>query len=237
MDGIKILYTFELPYLGQVVITETVRNSFIVVLLILALCLILTHKMEKIPRKMTQKAAEKLVLMTEKFVVSNMGSRWRAFTPYIMALFGSSIFGSLISLTSLRSVTADINVTLTWGVVTFIMIHFFSIRQKGVLGDLKGLLEPIPVLLPMNIISELATPVSMGFRHFGNALAGTIISTLIYQALAGLTTLLFGIGIPFLQVGVPAVLSLYFDLFSGVMQAFIFCLLTMIYISNATAEE
>ena len=129
------------------------------------------------------------------------------------------------------------------------MITFTKIKTNGFGGYLKGFTTPIAVFTPFNIISELATPISMAFRHFGNIVSGGVISTLVYAALAVLNNAVFGWlpgalgqimgGIPFLQVGVPAILSVYFDLFSSCMQGFIFCMLTMLYIANAadTGEE
>ena len=99
--------------------------------------------------------------------------------------------------------------------------------------------EPVPVLAPINVISEFATPLSMAFRHYGNILSGTVISVLLASALGGLSSSLLGwlpgfLGdIPLFRVGIPAVLSLYFDLFSGLLQAFIFAMLTMMYVSGA----
>ena len=90
-------------------------------------------------------------------------------------------------------------------------------------------------MLPINIVSELATPVSLSFRHFGNIAAGSVITSLLYTALAALTNIIFRgfITVPIFQLGIPAVLSIYFDLFTGFMQAFIFSMLTMAFISNA----
>ena len=114
------------------------------------------------------------------------------------------------------------------------------------MGYIKGYFQPIPVLLPFNIISEVATPLSMAFRHFGNIASGTVIMGLLRWALANLSFMIFSklpgvLGqifgqIPILQVGIPAVFSIYFDIFSSLLQAFIFCMLTMMYI-GAAAEE
>ena len=111
---------------------------------------------------------------------------------------------------------------------------------------MKGFTTPIPIMTPFNILSEIATPISMACRHFGNILSGVVIDGLIYAALATATKALFGLipgavgsvlgTIPFLSVGLPAITSLYFDWFSGVMQAFIFCMLTIMYIANAAEE-
>ena len=134
------------------------------------------------------------------------------------------------------------NVVAGWAILVFVLITHYKL--KGGLGPyVKGFFEPVPVFAPFNIIGEFATPVSMSFRHYGNVLSGVVISTLVAYALQGLSKLLLGwlpgvLGsFPLLQVGLPAVLSLYFDIFSGLMQAFIFAMLTMLYIGTAAPEE
>ena len=132
------------------------------------------------------------------------------------------------------------------GSCVFTMITAQKIKTNGVGGYLKGFTTPIPVMTPFNILSELATPISMACRHFGNILSGVVINALIYGALALASRKLLGLipgavgnvlsQIPVLDVGIPAVLSVYFDWFSGVMQAFIFCMLTVMYIANASEE-
>ena len=130
--------------------------------------------------------------------------------------------------------------------MVFIMITAQKIKTSGFGGYLKGFTTPIAVMTPFNILSELATPVSMACRHFGNILSGVVINGLIYGALAVASSALLGLipgalgdvlsKIPILDVGVPAITSAYFDWFSGVMQAFIFCMLTVMYIANAAEE-
>lgn len=110
------------------------------------------------------------------------------------------------------------------------MIEAAKIKADGIGGYLKGFINPL------NIISEVSTPVSMSFRHFGNIAGGMIITSLIYFALTGLSSAI-GLAVPIFTIGLPAVLSLYFDLFSGFMQAFIFIMLTMIYISSSSSED
>ncbi len=212
-------------------ITETMVNAWIVMLFILFLCIFLTSRMEKIP-KGKQVIAEKIVLMIDGLVEQNMGPNSQAYSPYITALMMSSVFGSLCSLVTLRSVTADLNTTLGWAIITFVLITYTKIKYGGIGGYLKGFTEPIPVMLPLNILSELATPVSMSFRHFGNIAGGFVITTLLLGALSALSTALH-LPIPLLQIGIPGVTSLYFDLFSGCIQAFIFSMLTMAYVGSA----
>jgi F-type H+-transporting ATPase subunit a len=141
----------------------------------------------------------------------------------------------------LRSATADLSVTMAWALVTSVLVWYHSIKNNGFVAWLKGFTEPIVVMTPMNIVSEIAQPISMAFRHFGNVAGGSVLTSLIYAALAGLTNLVFGwlpkailsVFPPIFQAGIPAVLSVYFDLFSGFVQAFVFCLLTMVYVGNA----
>jgi F-type H+-transporting ATPase subunit a len=121
------------------------------------------------------------------------------------------------------------------------MVWYNNIKNFGFIAWLKGFTEPIVVMTPMNIVSEIATPVSMAFRHFGNVAGGGVLTSLIYGALAGLTSIVFGwlpdavasVFPPIFQVGIPAFLSIYFDLFSGFVQALVFSLLTMVYVGAA----
>ena len=210
-------------------ITETMRNSWIIMAFILFLCIFLTRRMEKIP-KGKQALAEKAVLMIDGLVDSTMGEGCRAFSPYIMTLMMSSLFGSLASLFWMRSTTADLNTTLGWAIITFILITYNKIK----FGGIKGYLKPIFVMAPLNVLSEIATPVSMSFRHFGNMAGGLVITTLIMGALKVLSNAVLGfLPVPLLQIGLPGVLSLYFDCFTACMQAFIFSMLTMAYVGDA----
>ncbi len=236
INGPKIVA--EIPIGGiTVTITETVINSWIIIGVVLILCLILTHKMEVRPRKKTQVLAEWAVNAVDKMVEGTMGKSCMKYSPYIMALLVSSALGSLISLTTLRSTTADINTTITWAACTFVLIQFNGIRTKGLKKYFKGFFEPVAFISPLNIISEFSTPLSMAFRQFGNIAAGMVITTLLYSALASFSSMLFHTSVPVLQIGIPAVLSVYFDLFTGLLQAYIFSMLTMVFISNARDEE
>ena len=165
-----------------------------------------------------------------------MGKKFMGYAPFILALMIFSVCGSLISLLGVRPVTADFNTTLGWSLVTFVLIQYNNIRAHKLGGYLKGFAQPLPFMLPLNLISEVATPISMSFRHFGNVAAGVVITTLIYGGLASLSTALLHISVPILQLGLPAFLSIYFDLFTGFLQAFIFCMLTMVFISNAASD-
>ena len=248
ITGAKIFYTvpIDFPILGRFQITETLVISWLVMLIITLLCIWLTRdlKVENISKK--QAVAELLVEQANKFVIGNAGERFRKLIPFVAALFATSIVSNLISLVGLRSPTADLSTEAAWAVVVFIMITAQKIKTSGVGGYLKGFTTPIAVMTPFNVLSELATPISLACRHFGNILSGIVINTLIYAALAVASSALLGLipgvvgdvlsKIPILDVGIPAILSFYFDWFSGFMQAFIFCMLTVMYIANAAEE-
>ncbi len=284
IHGPRIFFT--IPVLGGIPITATIVDSLLVTLVILAVCFFLTRNLQVRAVSKRQVVAEFLVETAQNFVNGNMGERFAYYGPLTAALFASSLLSSLLSLVGLFAPTSDLSVTLAWALMVFVLITYTKIRAGGVGGYLKGFTQPIPVLTPFNILSELATPISMAFRHFGNIVSGGVITTLVYAALAagstallnvisgtivvpglmtvlGVALLVLGIrgnkllkkvvgviltalgvlgvlgyvgialDIPVLQVGIPAVLSVYFDLFSSFMQAFIFCMLTTLYIANA----
>lgn len=277
---------FTIPGIG-ITVNQTMVSSFVVMLLLCGAGIFLGHGLQKRPTG-RQVLAEKAVMTLRDLVIEAMGEHNVRWVPYIGTLFMSSLLGSLIGMTGFfRSTTADLSTTATWAVMTSILCWYFSIKNLGLGPWLKGFTDPIVVMTPMNIISEIAQPVSLAFRHFGNVVGGSVITTMVYWALSGASTAVLGLvgkggyigggvllvlgillfvrhkkrggaaclvfslvlagvgiaslldashilpNIPILQIGLPAVLSLYFDLFSGLIQAFVFSLLSMIYISNA----
>ncbi|MBP3554148.1 MAG: F0F1 ATP synthase subunit A [Clostridia bacterium] len=239
---------FEIPILGGIKITQTTVSLLVVTILLITLSYFLTRKLTKRPGRM-QVVVEKLVTMLYNLVEDTMGKHNLKFAPYIGTLFLCSIFGTLIGMTQIfRSTTADLSVTLAWALVTTGLVWYHNIKNFGFLAWLKGFTEPIVVMTPMNIVSEIAQPISMAFRHFGNVAGGSVLTALIYAALAALSNLLFSwlpeviatVMPPIFQAGIPAFLSIYFDLFSGFVQALVFSLLTMVYVGGACpppAEE
>lgn len=248
VTGPRIFYTIHtgIPILGDFNITETLVVSWIVMIIITGLCIFLTRNLRVDNISKRQAVAEMLVETLENFVSENTGGKkqFMKMVPFIGALFSTSLLSNLISLTGLRSPTADLSTEAAWAIVVFIMITTEKIKSAGLGGYFKSFTEPIFVMTPFNILSELATPVGMACRHFGNILSGIVINGLIYAALAVLSNKILGLipgivgnvlsNIPILSVGIPAFLSVYFDWFTGFMQAFIFCILTLQYINNAS---
>ncbi len=233
VTGPKIIASFDV-FGVTINLTESILLSWVLVAGVTLLLLWLTHDMKTKNISKRQVLAEWAVQTVYNLVEDTMGKGSKRFAPYIGALFTFSITGSLLSLFGLRSVTADFSVVLTWALITFIWVHATKLRTNGLWGYLKGYASPVPVMLPMNVLSEVSLPVSMSIRHFGNIASGMIISSLIYYALSSITRT---IGVAFMTIGIPAVLSLYFDLFSSFMQAFIFIMLTMVNVANAAEAD
>ena len=223
VNGPKLVATFNLFGI-ELNLTESIIVQWIVMAILLVIILILTHKLEIVPTTKRQALAEMLVETVRGMVNDGMAPKYKAYIPYIGTLFSFSLLSSLMSLLGLRAPTADLSVTLTWGLITFVLIQYNRAKTGHLKGFCKSFVDPLPFLLPFNIIGEVANPVSLALRHFGNLAAGMVISGLIYFALGNFA------------IGIPAVLSLYFDLFSSFMQAYIFCMLTMSYIANAECE-
>lgn len=234
---------FDLPHTSiftmKNLITQTTVALLAVTIIVTVLAILINRSIKKRPGG-GQVIVEKLITMLYNMVGDTMGKHNLKFAPYIGTLFVSSILGTLIGMTKIfSSTTADLSVTAAWALVTTGMVWYNNIKNFGFRAWLKGFTEPIVVMTPMNIVSEIANPLSMAFRHFGNVAGGSVLTTLIYSALALLSRVVFGwlpemlASIPFFQVGIPAILSIYFDLFSGFVQAFVFALLTMVYVGGA----
>lgn len=241
ITGANVYFTIKMP-IQDLPISEAQVNSVIVVLAVLFLCLFLTHGIKERPDSIRQHIAEYIVEQVSSLVSGNMGERFSMFAPFVAAIMGISVFSSLLTLVGLFPPTSDINITAGWAILVFILITHYKLKC-GPIYYLKGFAEPIPIFAPLNVIGEIATPVSMAFRHYGNVLSGSVISVLVAAALQGLSAKLLSwlpgalAGFPLFQIGLPAVLSIYFDVFSGCLQAFIFAMLTMLYISNGFPEE
>ena len=292
VDGAFVYFT--IPIFGGIPITQTTVSSLLVTILLVTASILLGRDLKKRPTAV-QVLVEKGVSMIYDLTESAMGKHNISWAPFMGTIFLSSICGSLIGLTGfLRSSTADLSCVLVWAVMVTVIIWYNNIKHNGFVGWLKGFTEPIVVMTPMNIISEIAQPISMAFRHFGNVAGGGVITSILYTAFSMLSSLVIGgiakvgwlmgaivtvlgaalwvlgikkqktlfkilalvfavpglfailealgilSGVPVLALGIPAVLSVYFDLFSGFVQALVFTLLSMVYIAGSLpgpAEE
>lgn len=214
--------------IGDGVISQTIITTWFFMAILIIFSWLVTRNMKQVPGKV-QVFVEAFVTGINDLVKMVMGEDKMSFAPYIGTLLLFIGFCNISGLLGFRAPTADMNTTLALSSMTFILIHFSGLRRKG-FGYIKGFLEPHPVMLPMNIVGELATPISLGFRLFGNITGGLVIMSLLYGALGSIQVFGFAIGS---LIPIPALLHIYFDLFAGILQSFIFSMLTMVFVAMA----
>ena len=216
------VFSYEL--FGQTVwITTTHVCVLIVFLIIIGFCIAANRAVKhatEVPGAL-QNVVELIGEMLDGMVGGVMGRQAVRFQNYIGTIFIFILFSNISGLLGLRPPTADYGVTFALGIITFTLIHFNKFKYQKVSGVLKGLCEPWPIWAPINIISDLAVPISLSLRLFANVLSGTAIMALIYALLSKVAIIW------------PAALHVYFDLFSGAIQTYVFCMLTMTYIADA----
>lgn len=206
--------------IGGVVITETVVVTWIIMAIIMVFVTIATRKKDKVPKGL-QNFVEFIVEAINGLVDNTMGPNGKPYRAYMGTLIIFIGIMNIIGLLGLRPPTADANTTMAFSIITFFMIQYTGIKRKK-LGYLKGFFEPFWPMFPLNVIGELANPISLGFRLFGNVVGGLVIMSLLYGALGMLAF-----------VPLPAIFHIYFDLFAGLLQSFIFMMLSMVLVSMA----
>lgn len=216
-------------FFGQEVWLTTTHISILIVALALIVFALIANRVikkadpEKAPGSFLN-VIEYIVEAIDNLTKSNMGSKHGGkFSNYIGTLFCFILLANIAGLFGLRPPTADYGVTLGLALITFILIHYNGFKYQK-MKHITNLFKPV-LLTPINIIGELATPMSMSLRLFGNVLSGTVMMGLIY-GLLGKIALIW-----------PSLLHGYFDVFSGAIQTYVFCMLTMVFISNNFEEE
>lgn len=226
---IKGLFSYEL--FGQTVWITTTHVCTLIVMLILVIFAICANRVIKKAQVMDtpgtfQNIAELIVEMLDGMVTAVMGKNAMKFVNYISTIFLFILLSNISGLLGLRPPTADYGVTFPMGLITFCLIFFNKLKHQKLSGFLKGLCDPWPIWAPINIIGDVAVPISLSLRLFANVLSGTVMMALYY----GLLPI-------FVKIGIPSALHVYFDLFSGAIQAYVFCMLTMTYITDAIGES
>ncbi len=219
----SIHHLLAYKFMGQTVyITTSHVCMFIIIITIMIFALIARKKImhaKEVPTGL-QNVVEFAVETLQGFVDSSMGQHSKKYINYVGTLFLFILLSNISGLFGLRPPTADYGTTFSLALITFVMIQYNNIKYNK-LGAFTGLFQPIWFLFPINLIGEIATPVSMSLRLFGNVMAGTVMMALYY----GLLPI-------FAKIGIPAALHVYFDLFSGAIQAYVFAMLTMVFITQ-----
>ncbi|ADL13709.1 F0F1 ATP synthase subunit A [Acetohalobium arabaticum] len=210
-------------HIANAPVKSSVTTTWVIIIALTIFSWLATRNLKEQPKTASlQNVAETFVESMRGLVGTTMGPEMKKFTPYIGTLMIYLTIANLVGiipgkdLFHLYTPTADLNTTAALGAITFVNIHFFGIKSKGITSYFKGYFEPLPFMFPLNVIGSLADPVSLSFRLFGNMIGSVVIMGLLYSVMA---------------VIIPGIASIYFDVFAGVLQAFIFTMLTMTYIS------
>lgn len=225
--GFYIKYLFEYQLFGHTFYLTTTHISIIIVMILILIFGVCANRKMKHPDEIPgtfQNIVELIVEMLDNMVHGIMGENARRFVNYLSTIFIFILISNISGLLGLRAPTADYGVTLPLGLITFALIHYNGIK-KNKMKHLTNLFQPFPLLFPINLIGELAVPLSLSLRLFGNVMSGTVMMGLLY----GLTPI-------FVQIGIPAALHVYFDIFSGAIQTYVFCMLTMVYVNDKIAD-
>ena len=216
------VFSYEL--FGQTLWITTSHVCAIVVFLVLLLFIFAANRAIKKGSEVPtgfQNVVELIVEKLDGMIDSTMGKSAPAFRNYIGTIFIFILVCNISGLFGLRPPTADYGTTLALGLMTFTLITFNKFKHPKVKGVIKGLCDPWPIWAPINIIGDVAVPISLSLRLFANVLSGVVMMALIYGLLGKIAVIW------------PAALHVYFDLFSGCIQTYVFCMLTMTYIADA----
>lgn len=174
---------------------------------------------------------EIVVDLCKSIIGDNLKEQTKRFMPFLGTLIMLMSVSNLLGLLGLQPPTSNVSVNISLAVMMFLMIQYNAIKKGGLLARMKELAQPLWVMTPLNIIGEFALPVSLSMRLFGNILAGTIIMMLVYSVFK----LLMPFG-PVLYVVIPF-LHMYFDIFSGLLQTYIFFTLSSFFLSEQVCED
>lgn len=224
---IEGLVKYPFKFLGQDIYVTTTQLGIVIIMLVLLIFAIAANrrmrKAEEVPGAF-QNVIELIVEFLDNMVKGSMGKYAAKYANYIGSIFLFILFCNVSGLFGLRPPTADYGVTLPLGIMSFCIIQYNNIRYNK-FGAFTDLFKPLPFLFPINLIGEIAMPFSVSLRLFGNVLSGTVMMSLIYSLLGNFA------------IGWPGILHIYFDVFSGAIQTYVFCMLTMVYVTQKLPEE
>lgn len=212
---------FTIPILGGIPVADSCVVSWIIMGVVVLLSIILTHNLKKVPTG-SQCLLEGIIEWLDNFFLDILGEKGKKYLPFLETLIIYIAFANLMGLFGFVPPTKDINVTAALAGIAIIFIQFVFIREKGLLKWLKSFLNPI------NLLDLVTRPLSLCMRLFGNVLGAFVVMELLKKAINSL-------GVP--AIGIPVIASAYFDIFDGLLQAYVFVFLTSLYMAEALEEE
>lgn len=221
MEELECRTAFEIPIFGGIPIPESCVITWVIMAVLVILCKIFVRNLKTVPTG-AQLLIEMLITWLNNFFVDIMGQKGKKYLPFLETLIIYIGVSNVIGLFGLRPPTKDLNVTAGLAIMSIIYIQYCGIKEKGVKRWLRSFKEPMPLLLPINIMELIIKPLSLCMRLFGNVLGAFVIMELVKLCI---------------PVGVPLILSLYFDVFDGLIQAYVFVFLTSLFMAEAMEEE
>lgn len=221
LEELECRIAFEIPIFGGIPVPESCVVTWIIMAILVILCRIFVRNLKTVPTG-PQLLVEMLIGWLNNFFLEIMGEKGKKFLPFLETLIIYIAFSNLIGLIGLRPPTKDFNVTLGLSVMSIIYIQYCGIKKKGVKKWLKSFKEPVALLLPINILELVIRPLSLCMRLFGNVLGAFVVMELVKLCV---------------PVGVPVILGLYFDIFDGLIQAYVFVFLSSLFLAEAIEDE
>lgn len=215
---LEIPTAFTIPIGGGIAINQTVVITWCIIAFLFALILILTRGFVTQNPGKRQALVEAFVVWMQDLVGSNMDEKGKKYVPYLCSILLFLGVSNIIGIFNIAPPTKDLRTTVALAVMSIVLVQIAGIREKKVGGWLKSFAQPIGVMLPMNILELFIKPLSLCMRLFGNIFAAFVIMELVKMVV---------------PVVLPAALCLYFDLFDGLLQAYVFVFLTSLYINEA----
>lgn len=217
MEELTCKTAFTIPVFGGIPIAESVAISWIIMGVLVVLSIVLTRHLRVTEPTRRQVALETAVTGLEHIFDGILGEKGRRYVPYMVTVLLYIGVSNIIGLFGLKPPTKDLNVTAALALMSIILVETSGIRSKGLKGWLKSFADPSPVIAPMNLLEVIIRPLSLCMRLFGNVLGAFVIMELIKQLL---------------PVALPVPFSLYFDIFDGLLQAYVFTFLTSMFIQE-----
>ena len=221
MEELNCNVVFTIPLFGGIDVMESVVVTWIIMEIMMIASLILVHglKVRNISKK--QAALESGMSFIYDFFEGLLGKEGKAYIPYLITVVIYIGIANMIGLLGFKSPTKDLNVTVSLAVMSIVLVEVAGIRKKGVRGWIKSFAEPIAIIAPINVLELFIRPLSLCMRLFGNVLGAIVVMALIKHLL---------------PLIVPLPFSFYFDIFDGVIQAYVFVFLTSLYIKEAIED-
>ena len=218
MEELNCDTVFTIPLFGGIPIYESVVVTWIIMAVVLLLSLILTRNLKVEHPGKRQLLLEQAVTSLEGITEGILGADGKRYAAYLTSVLMYLGIANLIGILGFKPPTKDLNVTAALAIMSIVLIEYAGIHQKGVKRWLKGFAEPIALVAPINVLELFIKPLSLCMRLFGNVLGAFVIMELIEYIM---------------PVGLPVVFSMYFDIFDGLIQAYVFVFLTGLFIKEA----